>query len=358
MKVAAAILALLVLTTGQRPHAGDAGWRAIRANQLTEARDLFSEALRSDPRDVRALLGAGLVAHLLGRSDEARLHLTAALQLNPALLEASLLLGQILYRQGDLAGATYVYEQALSHAPGEPILTQRVEAWRREAGLHERFAQRTGHRFSVLFEGPDEEALAARALELLDAAYWRIGGALGAFPTDVITVVLYTREQFRDVTRSPAWAAAAFDGRIRIPIRGALENTSELERVLAHEFTHALVHSLAPSGVPQWLNEGLALFFERGGGQRRASHVEQDATEGTSIPLQQLEGSFQSLTPDEATGAYAASARAVEALVDQAGLTGVLNLLAYIGQGLPFTQAFERATFATYDEFSRAQLVR
>ena len=69
-------------------------------------------------------------------------------------------------------------------------------------------------------------------------------------------------EQFRDVTRSPQWAAAAYDGIIRVPMRGAGEKGEDLDRVLAHEFSHALIRSLATRNLPTWLNEGLASVLE------------------------------------------------------------------------------------------------
>ena len=47
-------------------------------------------------------------------------------------------------------------------------------------------------------------------------------------------------------------------------MRGALDNRKELDRVLSHEFTHALIRTLAPRGVPAWLNEGLATALETG----------------------------------------------------------------------------------------------
>ena len=70
------------------------------------------------------------------------------------------------------------------------------------------------------------------ALALLEAAYWRIGGALGTYPPNVITVVLYTERQFQDITQSPGWAAGLYDGRIKVPVRGALEHPEEFERAL------------------------------------------------------------------------------------------------------------------------------
>jgi tetratricopeptide (TPR) repeat protein len=349
---------LLAFPAGaQRQNAAElerAGWEALRGNRLPEAAEAFRAAIRLDPRSVRLILGAGLAAHLLGRTEEARQHLVGALQADPTLTEASMLLGQILHREGDVHGAIQVYEQALSYAPKEPLLTVRLDAWRREMELHGRFSLRYGDHFTVLFEGPQEEVVAKRAIDLLEADYWRIGTALGAYPNGIITVVLYTGEQFRDVTRSPAWAAASFDGRIRVPMRGAMENASELRRVLAHEFTHALIYSLASSGVPQWLNEGLAQVFEPGGPVRSASAApasEKPGAAGAQLSLSRLEKSFEGLDRAEARLAYTLSARAAQALIDQAGMTGVLNLLSYISEGIPFAQAFERAAFISYEEF-------
>lgn len=357
MQVLLLAAALVCPADAQRQTAAElerAGWEALRASRLQEAADAFRAASRLDPRSVRLMLGAGLAAHLLGRTEEARQHLVGALQADPTVTEASMLLGQLLHREGDVQGAIQVYEQALSYAPKEPMLTERLDAWRREMELHGRFSLRYGDHFTVLFEGPQEDAVARRAIELLETDYWRIGTALGAYPNGIITVVLYTGEQFRDVTRSPAWAAASFDGRIRVPMRGAMENTAELRRVLAHEFTHALIYSLAPRGVPQWLNEGLAQVFEPGGPLRSASAslaAGKPGAAGVQLSLSRLEKSFEGLDRDEARLAYTLSAQAAQALIDQAGMTGILNLLSYIGDGIPFAQALERAAFISYEEF-------
>jgi hypothetical protein len=240
-----------------------AGWASLRAGHAQDAARAFDEALQLDARDHMAMLGAGVSAHLQGRIDDARQQLAGALRLQPSLTAASLLLGEILYRQADLPGAIAVYEQALGFAPSDQQLAAKLEAWRREATVHDRFSQRIASHFTILFEGPPDGPLASRVAEMLESAYWRIGAALGAYPRDVVPVLLYSREQFRDVTQSPGWAGGLFDGRIRVPVAGVVDER-ELERVLAHELTHAIVRSLAPRGVPQWLNEGLAVLFERG----------------------------------------------------------------------------------------------
>ena len=137
-----------------------------------------------------------------------------------------------------------------------------LDRWKRERELHERMRLEVGDHFTVSFEGPEDAAMAAQALESLNRAFWRICEVFGAFPPKSIPVVLYSGEQFSDITRSPKWAAAAFDGIIRVPMRGAGEKGEDLDRVLAHEFSHALIRSLATRGLPTWLNEGLASVLE------------------------------------------------------------------------------------------------
>jgi len=359
--VGALILGTLIgLSSGAQERtattAEKAGWTAIRAGQPQEAASAFSEANRLEPRRSGPLLGVGLSEFLLGHLDDARQALESALQLDPSSTEASRLLGYVLYRKGDVDAAIQIYEQALARAPGDAMIAARLETWRHEAELHGRFNQRLGDHFTVLFEGPAEEAIAARTVELLEAAYWRIGTAIGTFPNEPTAVVLYTQEQFVDITRSPSWAAGAFDGRIRVPMRGALQNTAELDRILCHEFTHALVHGVAPRGVPQWLNEGLALLFEPSGTQpaRTAPSRPRGEVSGPIIPLTRLEDSFEGLSDNEAHNAYVESGQAVQALVADAGMPAILNLLQNVGTGMKFDLAFERATGVNYQEFQRS----
>ena len=329
-------------------ESGRAAWEAVRAGRTADAAKAFAAAIEAEPRDPSLHLGAGLAAHLLGQPTTARHALEQALTLAPAYTAASLLLGEILYRGSDLDGAIRVYEQALVHAPGQEQLTTRLDAWRKEASLHSNFFQSQGAHFTVLFEGPADEEVARRAVELLEAAYWRVGTALYTFPEQVITVVLYTQQQFRDITRSPDWAAAVYDGRIRVPMRGALQRPEELERVLAHEFTHALVRSIAPRGVPTWLNEGLAVVFEPAG---RTWAEDQLAKTTTRLSADTLAGSFSGLSGAKARVAYAQSAVAVDKLIELSGTAAVVALLQDVAQGERFQAAFERRILMPFDTF-------
>ena len=182
--MASVLLCLLLaagLAGGQTPTAQELsrrGWDAIKAGQAADAAIAFEAALKQSPQEPLLLVGAGVAANMLGRTDEARRFLVDALRRHPGLTPASILLGEILYRATDLDGAISVYEQALAHAPNEAQLASKLEAWRAEAALHNRFGRRYGHHFTVLFEGPAEAELADRAVAILEEAYLRIGGSL------------------------------------------------------------------------------------------------------------------------------------------------------------------------------------
>jgi tetratricopeptide (TPR) repeat protein len=359
------LIALLLLTTlgqvaltataGQQRSAAQlskAGWEALNAGRLQEAAAAFDEGLRTGPQTPSILLGAGLVARLQGRTDDVRRLLVDALKIEPSLTPASLLLGSVLYQTGDLDGAIDTYQRALAFSPNHPQLTKQLEAWRKEAELHNGFRQTLGDHFTVMFEGPAEGELANHAVTVLEAAYWRIGTALSIYPTGVTTVILYTREQFHDITRSPSWAGGLFDGRIRVPVQGALQNRTEFERVLAHEFTHALIQSVATRGVPTWLHEGLADCFDGSDIRKKEQQIRQSEAR---VPLSRLEDSFEGLTSKEAALAYAASAVAVHQLLEDPVPLALANLLTDIGRGIPFTEAFERNLLISYAEFQKKQ---
>jgi hypothetical protein len=278
--------------------------------------------------------------------------LTRALQIDPALTPASQLLGTLLYEAGDVAGAIRVYDAALVRAPDQVRMQERAEEWRKEAALHEGFRRARGGHFTVLFEGPAEEEVAAAAADILELAYGRIGDFLQTYPREPVTVVLYTQEQFRDVTRTPGWSGGLFDGRIRVPIRGGLADRRELERVLTHEYVHALVHAVAAAGVPAWLNEGLAAALESGGEDR----ARRDMGRGPIVPLSRLGRSFASLPAEAVPSAYAGSALAVLDILERAGATRLMGLLADLGAGTDFDRAFLSWVQMSFADFERAWL--
>jgi tetratricopeptide (TPR) repeat protein len=320
-------------------------WGVLAPLEAIEQLDPSAARLQKAALDA---LDEGMTALRERRDAEAVAALQRALQFNPRLVRARALLGQAQRRTGDLHGAIRTYETLVTEVPDEPAVLETLNRWRRESELHDRMELAVGELFTVSFEGPAEAALANEALAALDRAYWRICDVLATYPVTSVRVVLYSGEQFRDITRSPTWAAAAYDGQIRVPVRGALKNPKELERVLAHEFVHALIHSVAPRGVPAWLNEGLAAALES---DDLEWAVERARKPHAPVPLASLQTSFGRLSGDQAQIAYATSALAARRLIDEAGGAAVTNLLRDLGEGVAFESAFLHRIQRTFTEF-------
>jgi len=325
-----------------------AGWDAINENNLPVASATFKEAITLDPKYAPLRLGAGMAAFLQRHDGDARLHFEQALRLDPKLPQARLRLAMVVRRQGDFQEAIRQLEIVAAEDPADEAARETLELWKRERELHERMRLEVGDFFTVSFEGPEDAELAATALESLNKAYWRISDVFGAFPPKSVPVVLYTREQFRDITRSPKWAAAAYDGIIRVPMRGAGENGEDLDRVLAHEFSHALIRSLATRNLPTWLNEGLASVLES---DDLAWATQTVAKAGALPSLGRLAQPFAKLSGGDAQVAYAASAMAARRLLDDAGGAAIANLLRDLGEGIDFEAAFLHRIQRSLSEF-------
>jgi tetratricopeptide (TPR) repeat protein len=326
------------------------GAKALDERRFGDALDAFTAASALLPRDPSLCFGAGMSAFMMGRNADAQAWLEKSLRLNPRYRGASEWLAELHYRAGRLKEAIEVYEAALKYAPGDSDLETRLAEWRRDAERTSRSYEARGAHFAVRFEGPGDELLARKAVDRLEQQYWRIGQTLTAYPPNPITVVLYTEQQFRDITRGPSWIAGRYDGRIHIPMRGALAQTEELDRILGHEFVHAVVHMLGGQNVPVWLNEGLAKQLEPNG--REESEQVLAATNGRPRPvLSQLDHGFATLSDSEAAVAYALSAHAVRRMMELRSPAAVVTLLQDLARGAVFATAFQQHIGMRYDDF-------
>jgi len=325
-----------------------AGTAAIEARRFGDALAAFTKAAEMQPSDASLCFGAGVAAFMLGKNEVAQARFECALARNPALLPAAMWLADLHYRAGRLADAISIYETAQQRSPKPHDLQPQLDLWRKELALQNRFRDARSEHFVVLFEAAADEPFAADVIRRLETAYRRIVSTVGVSPSQRITAVIYTRDQFNDITRLADWSAAAYDGRIRVPLGEATKEAGELDRILSHEFVHALVSQVGGRTVPAWINEGLATVLEPAG----SADVEAMARTGERRALSQLPGSFVGLSRHDAELAYATSAHAVRRLIERRGIDALVALLEDLGQGAPFARAFQQRLAMRYDDFS------
>ena len=325
------------------------GWDAIRNGNFAEAEDHFNRAIELFDQEGSFYIGKGLAQRRLKKDQEALESLLAGLQLNPDDPSGYKILGEIYYDQNDFEKAAAAWEKAAQLDPRDALLSARLEKIKREGELFSQFRKGETPHFNLLFEGGESAELARRVLRLLEDAYWEIGQALSYYPEKTIFAILYTDQQFRDVTKSPAWTKALFDGKIHLPVGGPIQDESLLKKIIGHEFTHALVHQLSNGKTPTWLNEGLALYFEEKERSGRPGALPSPAD--PFIPLSELHGSFMSYDEPTARRAYAESGSAAAYLIDRGGFFRVKLLLEKLASGASFSAAFEDIYLISYGGF-------
>ena len=346
----AASLATAAPSAAQDPMAlARTGIAAIEDQRFGDALEVFTKAMALEPGDANFCFGAGVAAFMLGQNHVAQARFECALALNPSYQPATVWLGDLHYRAGRLEEAIAIYEAARQRSPSANALQEQLAAWRKEHDLQRRFREVRTEHFTALFEAATDEPLAREVVERLEAAYWRVGKTLGVFPAEPVTVVLYTREEFRDITRLASWSVAAYDGRIRVPLGGVRDQREELDRVLSHEFVHAVVAMVGGRTVPAWVNEGLATVLEPAGPEDAEAPL---LRTDERPPLSKLHRSFVRFSKRDAEIAYASAARAVRRLLEQRGPAAIVALLEDLARGAPFASAFHQRIAMRYEDFA------
>lgn len=217
------------------------------------------------------------------------------------------------------------------------------DAAARDRGADGRFATRRSSHFTLLqdvdidrtsgWKGSVE--FEKQVLAVLESAYDELDRLLGLRPGREVEVWVY----------DPAIFDARYGGRFRFPVagfyqgavrvRGDVELTRSLSRVLHHELVHAAFDLASPSyRPPAWVNEGVAEWFEnRASGKRRLGPHEwaalgEASRGGRWIPLSTLSGSsFAGLPPQSVGLAYLQAYASIDLLVRQRGERGLERFL-------------------------------
>ncbi|MBA2305250.1 MAG: tetratricopeptide repeat protein [Acidobacteria bacterium] len=333
----ALMVAAGTLASSQELPAPEA-WAALERGDGSRAAAIFRDALDRAPHNPLLHYGSAHASLLLGRTDAAISSLKKAVEQNPRFMPAMVLLAQVAYSAADLDLAVRSLEKAVAMAPRDRELTAQLAKWKKETDLHQSFQTRPGVRFNVLFEGPAQRAIGDRVSAVLESAYSSIGKQLDIYPGAALEVILYSNKQFRDITRAPEWSGGGYDGRIRLPVGNALRSPQVLDRVVVHEYVHSAVRTAAPTGVPAWINEGLASYLEPGDKTWAARVLK---ASGDRIPLEDMVEGFGGFDGPTALLAYAESQVAAELLVERLK-PHVGAFLQLLGNGHTVDQALSR----------------
>jgi tetratricopeptide (TPR) repeat protein len=334
---------------GPGEQAAARGWNALGDGRDADAVAAFELAAAQGVTGIA--FGMAAAYHRLKKPAEALLMARQAVVEQPDNAQAWKLLGVLRHDQDDPKGAVEAWEKAQAiHA--DPQVAEWIGVTRPDVEVNEHYLMGRTRHFIVRFEGPGDAYMANRILDILEDAYSSVGLALGQYPDQTVEAILYTREQFFDVTQTPSWAGGIFDGKVRLPVAGTEPDPEDLRRIVTHEYTHAaLTLATLPAVLPTWFQEGVAMNLE--GGERMPWARARAARRATPVPLEALTGSFLGLGQSDAEGAYAESYLVVHSLLDRFGPFPLADLVARLRK-TPFDQAFR----AVYGEAPEQTLAR
>ena len=211
----------------------------------------------------------------------------------------------------------------------------------------------------LVVDGPPEHAGLARQLESLpperfDAAMRMIGLPRAGPPIDVALAT----EASAEARAAPGWVAGYAYGALgRIVLfveRTPSYPDGSLEALLDHEVAHVLIaRATANRPLPRWFNEGVAMVAGHAWGIGDSSRLTLAIVTRREPSLAEIDELFAGHA-GEVSRAYALSGAMVRELLRRHDRAVVARIVAGVRIGLPFGEAFRRATGTTVSAFEAA----
>lgn len=316
------------------------GQKLLDHKSYPEAASQFEKSIELFPDAPQYHLLRGISFTLAKNALLAQYELQQARKLGGDSAESLYFLGRLHYDAGETDKALEYFEKATAMAPTDPFLSELMDKIRREQVVETKMERGHSSRFIISYDSEEVKTdIALAVLDVLEKDYNDVGTDLSCFPEARVPVILYTKRDYREVTRSPGWSGGLYDGKIRVPIGGLVEITPELKGTLRHEFTHAVVRELTKGNCPVWLNEGIAELQGRLEFNAPLPELDKALKTGEFIPLKNMEEGFTTLGINEVRLAYEQSYALVNFMVTTYGWHRVRAILSNLGDGLPIDKA-------------------
>lgn len=315
------------------------GYQLLARREFSAARDSFRSGRSYNEEDVRLWRGEAMTFYMQGKYSAAASLLDQAIGIDPENPRVYHLLGKAYYADGRLSEAIDALQRSLEYGGGEDVAAF-LDKVRREQQIEAEMQEEYRGHFQLSFEdGEHASAVASEILETLEDAYLEVGSELAYYPDIRVPVLLYKHRDYVDVTRSPDWAGAVYDGKIRLPLAGMRAVNKQLAAILYHEYMHVMVHFMAGRNVPVWLNEGLAEIAGRRINPTPQADLTAAAVSGQLLDWQILASPFSGLADDRIALAYEQSYSLASFMVESYGWHNMRELLETLGKQLEWSVA-------------------
>lgn len=207
-------------------------------------------------------------------------------------------------------------------------------------------------RFVIHFAGDSQQDIGDITSDALEDIYFQVTDSLNFSPDVKINVVFFLTEDYYKVSRE--WSAASAQGiQIMVPLKSGYKTPDYVKGLLAHEFTHTIIHLKTNNRCPLWLNEGIAQYQEFAVAYGSADIIRPDyesimqsefVQKQNPTRLSQVQGMMSGSSRLDVSKAYIASYLAVRCMADFYGEQSLDTVLSSLGQGKSIDESMVEAT--------------
>jgi tetratricopeptide (TPR) repeat protein len=314
------------------------GNAALAARDFEKAAMLFYEVVQAQPDAAGPRIGYAAAEMAQGRDAMALPVILDGLVHDPGIADLHEILGDLRDREERVDEALSSWREAFRLEPSDRLRERIIKA-ERELAAGRDYAFSAAAHFTLRYDGALDQDLVASVTDFLEDRFRELTQAYRHAPSQPITVLLYPKQAFRDVTQAGSEVAGLYDGKIRVPLGGLKQLDPGAKRVLTHELTHAIVHSKTRGNCPRWLHEGLAQAAEPRA-VRRADTAALARTVRADVPE----------TWPDAAFSYAAALSFTRFLEGRRGADMLVTVLDRLGDGETLDAALSASYGATYAE--------
>ncbi len=188
--------------------------------------------------------------------------------------------------------------------------------------------------------------------QLVERTQLEVGDIFHCYPQRKVSFSVEDTSHQSTTRRSvPRWAAATYDGTIRLtcPVYGE-PNLGILLTIIRHEWVHLLVDLFTQRQCPTWLDEGLAQIISRPMMCFERQQLRTARRNGRILSPDELMVPFSKMDANQRRLAYLQSTAIVEYLIKQFGIPQIRELLSKISTGMSTELVLWETTGKTMNE--------
>ncbi|MDD3148201.1 MAG: tetratricopeptide repeat protein [Candidatus Riflebacteria bacterium] len=322
----------------------------------------YDNALFKKPDDIQLHGRMGLAAMQQMHYEQAITHFERVLAEKPDSFFIIYSVGRCHFELKHLEEAIESWEKALKLAKDErekKAIEAALSQARELLASTSDSTREEDQRFVIHFAGNSQEDLGDVTFEMLEEIFFQVTDSLNFQPEVKINIIFFLTEEYYKVSRE--WSAGSAQGiQIMVPLKSGYKSPDYVKGLLAHEFTHTIIHLKTSNRCPLWLNEGLAQYQEFNAAYGSPETIRPDyeplmqkefIDKRNFVNLNQVPSLIGGSSHYDIARGYIASYLAVRCMADFYGEQTFDSLLSALGRGKSLDESMNEATGKSMADF-------